>query len=115
MDQYRAFLAETEADFQTARKAAQEKIERLEEQVTGPFFNGPNFSLVDAAFAPAVQRFAAVNEKHDLGLYENAPKVKAWGEELLKLDAVRTSVLPEFDELWRQHFKKKNAYIARFF
>ena len=53
------------AEDEAAYKAAAEKIplpfERLEraleKQGAGPFFNGAKYSLVDAAYAPFLQRY----------------------------------------------------------
>src|SRR5689334_11979456 len=52
--------ADTEAEFDKAAAlapAALEKLERaLERQGSGPFFNGARYALVDAAYAPFLQR-----------------------------------------------------------
>ena len=53
--------ADTEADYNKAAAkipVAFERLEKaLEKQGSGPFFNGAKYSLVDAAYAPFLQRY----------------------------------------------------------
>ncbi len=117
MDQYRNFIAKDEAGFEDSLAAARNKLERLEEVVTGPFFNGAEFSLVDAAAAPLFMRFAVLQDALDrpLNLYDNAPKVAQWAESLLGHESVKTSVVPEFTELYLDYARDQGAYVAGLF
>ncbi|KAL2533683.1 Glutathione S-transferase L3 [Abeliophyllum distichum] len=55
----------------------------------GPFFLG-QFSLVDAAYAPFVERFQiALHELSKYDITSGRPKLAAWIEELNKLDAYK--------------------------
>ncbi|MEQ9363882.1 MAG: glutathione S-transferase family protein [Leptospirales bacterium] len=116
MDQYRNAIAETEKDFDQHLAAAREKIERLETVYQGPYFNGGDFSLVDAAIAPAFTRFAALEaalgERRPLQLYAKAPKVGRWAETLIARDSVRHSVVPEFEELYIQYIRDNGKWAA---
>lgn len=78
-----------------------ERLERLEAQLeTGPYFNGADFALVDAAFAPFFMRLALAEEQLPMGLLEGLPKVERWSRALLARPAVRDSVVPEFPDLF---------------
>ncbi len=117
MDQYRNLVAATEADFDQHLDAAREKIERLESVFgEGPFFNGAEFSLVDAAVAPAFVRFdvleKALGDRRPLQLYANAPKVGRWADALIARDSVRESVVPEFAELYIQYARDNGKWAA---
>ena len=50
----------------------------------GPFFNGAKYSLVDAGYAPFLQRYYYLDRIKPLGMIEKFPRVKAWAETLLK-------------------------------
>ncbi|HEX3858907.1 MAG TPA: glutathione S-transferase family protein, partial [Pseudolabrys sp.] len=61
------------------------QLERaLEKQGAGPFFNGAKYSLVDAAYAPFLQRYVFLDRVKPLGIIEKFPRLKAWAEALLK-------------------------------
>src|SRR5512135_2597044 len=52
VDLYQLTIAENEGKYEEQRQALLGKLRRLEGEVhPAPYFNGPNFSLADAAFA----------------------------------------------------------------
>jgi glutathione S-transferase len=113
-DLYRLYTAGEEADLDQSRREARKKLERLEEQAgEGPFFNGPNFSLVDVAIAPAFLRISLMQELLSLGLLDRLPKVQRWSAALLGRDSVRASVVPEFPALFREYLVAGGGYLAR--
>ena len=75
--------ADSEADFNKA--AAQvpvpfEKLEKaLERQGSGPFFNGARYSLVDAAYAPFLQRHLFLERIRKLGHIDKFPRAQGLG------------------------------------
>jgi glutathione S-transferase len=44
----------------------------------GPYFNGPKFSLVDAAYAPFLQRYTFMDRLKPVGAIEKFPRLAAW-------------------------------------
>ena len=67
------------ADNIEAARATLQKLETaLEEERgnDGPYFNGAELSLVDAAYAPFFMRFAMVEEKLDTGVMDDYPPVE---------------------------------------
>ncbi|MEA2984911.1 MAG: glutathione S-transferase [Alphaproteobacteria bacterium] len=80
--------ADTEADYMKAAEKIPAPFERmekaLEKQGGGPFFNGAKYSLVDAAYAPFLQRYFFLDRVKKLGVIEQFPRLKAWGEALVQ-------------------------------
>jgi glutathione S-transferase len=113
-DLYRLSMAGEPAEFNQRCCEAREKLERLESQLgEGPFFNGPQFALVDAAIAPAFMRISLLEEIRPLGLFDRLPKVQRWSEALLGRESVRSSVVPEFPDLFREYLVAGGGYLAR--
>ena len=81
----------------------------------GPFFNGPELSLVDAAYAPFLQRFALVEEKLATGLLEAFPRVAAWSAALLADERVTGSVPEEFPQAFGALLHRRGAHVAPLF
>jgi glutathione S-transferase len=114
VDLYRLATAAESAEFDQRRCEAREKLERLEAQLgEGPFFNGPQFALVDAAIAPAFMRISLLEQFRPLGLLDRLPKVQRWNEALLGRESVRSSVVPEFSDLFREYLVAGGGFLAR--
>jgi glutathione S-transferase len=94
-----------------ARKA----LDRLEDAIgreretPGPFFNGAAFSLVDAAYAPFLQRFAIVEEVLETGLLDDYPLVAEWAAALIGDERVSGALAPEFAAEFRANLKRRGA------
>ncbi len=71
----------------------------------------PNFSLVDAVFAPVFRYFDTFDEIIDLGVFSNYPKVRAWREALASRPSVKSAVTPEYSQLLREFMEKYDAYM----
>jgi len=113
MSQFGLYLAADEEAWNAKWEETHEKLNRVEEQLgEGPYFNGLDFSLVDAAYAPAFMRFDLVEKQTSLRFFEQTPKLALWSKELLQLDAVKKSVVPDFGQLFTAYFKNKNGRLA---
>jgi glutathione S-transferase len=110
--------ANTQADYEkvTARIPVPfERLERaLEKQGNGPFFNGARYALVDAAYAPFLQRYFFLDRVRKLGHIENFPRLKAWAEALVARPSTHTFPPAEFEQLYRQAVKRRNKWISQF-
>ena len=110
------------ADDEAAYKAAAEKIpvafERLEraleKQGAGPFFNGAKYSLVDAAYAPFLQRYFFLDRVQPLGQIEKFPRLKAWADTLLARPSTHSFPKAEFEAMYRANVKRRNVYASQF-
>ena len=102
---------------ETARKALAKLERAIEEERDndGPYFNGPELSLVDAAYAPFFQRFFFVEEKLGSGLLDEFPKVKAWAETLHRDVRVSGSVAESFPQEFVGNLQRREADVASLF
>jgi glutathione S-transferase len=108
---------------EAAYKAAAEKIpaafgqlERaLEKQSSsGPFFNGAKYSLVDAAYAPFLQRYFFLDRVKPLGVIEQFPRLKAWAQALLNRPSTHSFAEAEFEQLYRANLKRRKVWVSQF-
>jgi glutathione S-transferase len=110
--------ADTEADYNKAADGIPVPFERLEKalekQGKGPFFNGEKYSLVDAAYAPFLQRYFFLDRVKKLGHIENYPRLKAWGEALIKRPSTHSFPEGEFESMYREGLRRRNKWISRF-
>jgi glutathione S-transferase len=110
--------ADTEEDYNKAAAGIPVPFERLEKalekQGGSPFFNGPGYSLVDAAYAPFLQRYVFLDRVKKLGHIENFPRLKAWGEALMQRASTHSFPPAEFEAMYRDGLKRRNKWISQF-
>jgi glutathione S-transferase len=110
--------ADTQADYDKATARIPEPFERLEKalekQDSGPFFNGAGYALVDAAYAPFLQRYFFLDRVRKLGHIANFPRLKAWAEALVARPSTHTFPPAELEQLYREALKRRNKWISQF-
>ena len=108
---------ETEKGLDGARKVLGKLEEALAQERgnDGPYFNGDTICLVDAAYAPFLQRFSMADSKLKTGLLDKFPLVKAWRDALLADERITGSVPPEFDEAFVANLQRSGHYVGTLF
>ena len=92
-----------------------ERLERaLEKQGAGPFFNGAKYSLVDAGYAPFLQRYRFLDRVKRLGHLEKFPRLKAWSDALLARPSTHSFPPVEFEAMYRAALKRRNVWVSQF-
>jgi glutathione S-transferase len=113
-----AAYAGDEAGYQAAlakMPVAFERLERaLEKQGTGPFFNGAKYSLVDAAYAPFLQRYYYLDRIKPIGAIEKFSRLKSWAEALVARPSTHSFPAAEFEAMYRANVKRRNKWISQF-
>lgn len=99
--------------FEAKREVIAAKFERLEAQLgAGPYFAGERFSIVDAAFAPALRYFDLFDRLIDHKLLDGRPKLQAWRRVLAERPSVRNAVVADFQDRLRDYVRDKGGYLA---
>ena len=80
----------------------------------GPYFNGPKFSLVDAAYAPFLQRYTFMDAVKPLGLIEKFPRLAAWRDALLATPAVKASTVPNIEAVWQEGLILRKRWLKKY-
>ena len=91
------------------------RVERLENAIAtergndGPYFNGAELSLVDAAYGPFLQRFQISEAVLKTGLLDDFPLVRAWSDALLADEAITGSVPENFAEEFDRNLERRET------
>lgn len=113
--QYNMVMAKEKPACDNAQQELREKLAQVEAQVSGPWFNGEQFNLVDAAFAPLFMRIAELEHWRPQHLLADLPKVVSWSARLLSRPSVQRSVVSDFAPLYRAYVAAPGGYGARRF
>lgn len=107
--------AKSDAEVAAGVEAAKPAVQRLEDAIArergndGPFFNGAELCLVDAAYAPFFQRFLICDEFLKTDLLQGYPLVDAWSEALLADERVTGAVAPEFPAAYHKNLIRRET------
>lgn len=93
------YTTEDEKRFKHLTNILMDKFEILEDEISdGTYFNGENFSMVDAVYAPIFRYHNRIAQYKDFGFFDDAPKIKAWGDTLLARPSVIQSVPDTYEQ-----------------
>lgn len=108
--QHRMSMATDEAAYEKEWAALRRELERLDEQVEGPYFNGPEFRLIDAAFAPFFMRIDLLEQWHPTGLLDGLAGLGMWSDMMLPRPSVQQSVPDGFEEMLRSYLGRQEGF-----
>lgn len=115
------YYTKSEAEMHAGLAEAPKRVVKLEEALEkerdndGPYFNGDKLCLVDAAYAPFLQRFAFVEAKLKTGVLKDFPLVQAWSNALLANETVTGSVVSHFNDEFVKSLKRRGFYVGTLF
>ncbi len=111
-EQVKVVLAKSEDEYQQSIESLGGSFARLNDHVnTGPYFNGEQFSLIDASYAPLFMRFQILAEQRNDLLDILPSKLQAWSQALLQRPSVKESVVDSFESEYIAFFKSKGSLI----
>jgi len=116
-----AYRRDTVEEMEEGRADAEKVLAKLEDAIKnervndGPYFNGNTLCLVDAAYAPFLQRFMIAEAKLNTGLLDVFPLVRAWTEALLATDLVTGSVAETFVPEFKASMTRYGYHIGTLF
>ena len=116
-----AYRRDTVEEMEEGRADADKVLAKLEDAIKnergndGPYFNGDTLCLVDAAYAPFLQRFMIAEAKLNTGLLDKFPLIRAWTEALLATDLVTGSVAETFVPEFKASMTRYGYHIGTLF
>lgn len=107
------YAAPDAAGFEQKRRTLAARFGTLEAALNGnPWFGGPDFSLVDAAFAPVFRYFDVFDRIGDFGVLADLPKAAAWRRALLERPSVRNAVAADYPDRLKSFLKQRNSHLS---
>lgn len=89
---------------------------KLEKEVnnkkTAHYFDGENFSLVDAAFAPVFRYFDVFEQYVEITCMQGLETLQQWRKNLAQRPSVKKAVSEDYHPALVEFVKKKNGYLA---
>ncbi len=108
------YSAPDEAAFKAKAAQLETRFARLEARLAAtPWFDGENFSLVDAVFGPVFRYFDVFDEIGDFGILAGKPKLERWRTALASRPSVKSAVSSDYRALLRDFLDRRRSYISQ--
>ncbi len=113
-----AAYAKTEEDYTAAIAKIDEPFGRLEgaleKQGSGPYFNGARYALVDAGYAPFLQRYLYLDGIRKIGKLKKYPRLQAWANALIARPSTHSFPPAEFEQMYREQIRGRGVHLSQF-
>jgi glutathione S-transferase len=107
------YAALDQATFNARTLRLEQRFARLEARAAvAPWFDGENFSLVDAVFGPVFRYFDVFDEIADFGIFADKPKLIRWRLALAARPSVRAAVSADYPALLRAFIERRNSWLS---
>jgi glutathione S-transferase len=107
------YAAPDETAFKAKTSQLEWRFARLETRVAAaPWFDGENFSLVDAVFGPVFRYFDVFDAIDDFGILADKPKLARWRKALAARPSVRAAVSADYPALLRAFIERRNSWLS---
>ena len=108
------YAASDETAFAAKTAQLEARFERLEARVAAsPWFDGGEFSLVDAVFAPVFRYFDVFDSIAEFGILTGKPKLARWRKSLAARPSVRSAVSTDYPALLRDFIDRRRSWLSQ--
>jgi glutathione S-transferase len=108
------YSAADQATFNAKVAQLEARFGRLETRAAAaPWFDGENFSLVDAVFGPVFRYFDVFDTIEDFGILAGKPKLARWRVALAARPSVKSAVSADYPALLRDFLDRRCSYISQ--
>jgi glutathione S-transferase len=108
------YAVPAEAAFASKTLQLEQRLTRLESRVRAtPWFDGADFSLVDAVYGPVFRYFDVFDEIGDFGILSGKPNLARWRRSLAARPSVRGAVSSEYPALLRDFIARRQSWLSQ--
>jgi glutathione S-transferase len=105
--------ARDEASLLARRDELVRRFATLEDALgDGPWFDGEQFSMVDAVFGPVLRYFDTFERIGETGFFDATPKLRAWRAQLAQRASVRAAAAADYDERLLQFLRQRGSALS---
>jgi glutathione S-transferase len=89
------------------------EVELSQRSLTPPYFDGAQFSLVDAVFSPVFRYFDVFEKIEAFEFFSKTPLVSAWRKRLSSHTTVISAVSPDYESALLEFLERKNSALSK--
>jgi glutathione S-transferase len=108
------YAAADQATFTAKALQLEQRFARLETRTAAsPWFDGGEFSLVDAVFGPVFRYFDVFDSIGEFGILAGKSKLARWRQALAARPSVRGAVGADYPMLLRDFLNRRNSWLSQ--
>jgi len=100
------------SSFEQPQEELLARLQHVERAIKGPWFDGPRFGLVDAAFGPALRYLEVFRARGGPDIFADLARTAAWSQRLFARPSVCAAVGPDYPDLLVEFVRKKRSYLG---
>lgn len=109
------YCAQDEYTFDEKCKVLQAKFQLVEhELVSGPYFSGEKFRLIDAVYGPVFRYFDVFDHFIDLNIFDQLTKTQGWRLSLQRRSSVKNAVTAEYSQRLTKFIQERESFLSSF-
>lgn len=117
VDIWNYYNAENKDKFLANGEAIKKKLQRLETELKqqnwqGPFFNGADYCMVDAVYAPVFRYFDVFEKFTDDRLTDSVERVSSWRQQLASRKSTKAVVSASYSDLLIDFVISRQSYLG---
>lgn len=99
--------------FDQKRNALRNNFERIEPEITGPYFSGETFHMIDGVWGTVFRYLDVFDKINDLDLLTDLSKTKAWRKKISARPSVITAPPEGYQARLEQFLQNRNSHISK--
>lgn len=106
------YSAKDEALFEQKGTNLKDKFARIDQEITGPLFDGETFHLIDGVWGTIFRYFDVFDQIENFHIFSESENVKTWRSNIAKRPSVINAVPDGYPERLKTFLGKKQSYLA---
>ncbi|WP_162651293.1 glutathione S-transferase family protein [Lentilitoribacter sp. Alg239-R112] len=107
------FYSAKDADsFEQKRTALRAKFQRIEQEVSGSYFAGDTFHMIDGVWATIFRYFDVFDQIDDFGIMSDLDALQKWRQTLAARPSVINAPPEGYSKRLEQFLQKRNSYLT---
>jgi len=106
------YNAPNKAGFDEKRRALRSMFAQIEPEITGPYFAGQTFHMIDGVWGTIFRYFDVFDDIEDFGIMTDLGQVQIWRQALAKRSSIMNAVPDGYPDRLAHFLLKKNGYLS---
>lgn len=106
------YNARTQSAFEEMRLVLRQKFERIDTEITGPYFAGERFQMIDGVWGTIFRYLDSFDRIADIGLLTDLPRINSWRKAVSIRPSVITAPPDGYPERLEQFLKDRQSHIS---
>ena len=106
------YAAPDASSFEAKRQALHQKLARIAPEVSGPFFAGEGFHMIDGVWGTVFRYLDVFDQIGDFGLMQGLPGLAAWRDAVMDRASIRTAPPEGYPDRLMAFLRARSSHLG---